>query len=293
MKIAILILLVLNQTIAQKTKLDTLNMFQGHWVFKSAINPYYSKNEIKEEIKKTKFGKIHIFPNRFYGNIYQNEYENYKIKPDSIKTEFGNDFYNIEYENIEKNSFLKEGIIHQSYTGVYYDYTIIPVPYYSFTFLEKQKMLMVFWDYTKIFLEKDKSEYLFCKVDSLNLNKNINEASLNQILKGEEVEVLERKNGWVKVRYWGKALLVGWVNEDKLSKKPMSKNYWEIYKNNVIEERIKLDRTIVYDKNYRPTKMYLIKGDIVEIIKESGSWLNIKYYGKKTIEGWIKKSDVE
>jgi hypothetical protein len=43
----------------------------------------------------------------------------------------------------------------------------------------------------------------------------------------------------------------------------------------------------------KPTKMYLIKGDEVEILEEKGEWLKIRYYGKKTIEGWIKKSDVE
>jgi hypothetical protein len=42
-----------------------------------------------------------------------------------------------------------------------------------------------------------------------------------------------------------------------------------------------------------PTKMYLLKGDEVEIIEEKDKWLKIRYYGKKTIEGWIKRSDVE
>lgn len=41
------------------------------------------------------------------------------------------------------------------------------------------------------------------------------------------------------------------------------------------------------------TKMYLLKGDEVEIIEEKDEWLKIRYYGKKTIEGWIKKRDVE
>ncbi|WP_435355899.1 hypothetical protein [Emticicia sp. SJ17W-69] len=41
------------------------------------------------------------------------------------------------------------------------------------------------------------------------------------------------------------------------------------------------------------TKMYLLKGDEVEIIDEKDEWLKIRYYGKKTVEGWIKKSDVE
>ncbi|MDI9873195.1 SH3 domain-containing protein [Flectobacillus rivi] len=41
------------------------------------------------------------------------------------------------------------------------------------------------------------------------------------------------------------------------------------------------------------SSIYLIKGDEVEILEEKGEWLKIRYYGKKTIEGWIKKRDVE
>ncbi len=43
----------------------------------------------------------------------------------------------------------------------------------------------------------------------------------------------------------------------------------------------------------KPTKMYLLKGDEVEVLEERGKWLKVRYYGKKTIEGWIKKGDVE
>ena len=46
--------------------------------------------------------------------------------------------------------------------------------------------------------------------------------------------------------------------------------------------------------------MYLIKGDPIEIVEEQGDWLRIIYYPEKngewtgkTIEGWIRKSDVE
>ena len=41
-----------------------------------------------------------------------------------------------------------------------------------------------------------------------------------------------------------------------------------------------------------PAKMYLIKGDEVILIKEKDQWIKIRYYGKKPIEGWIKKSDI-
>ncbi|WP_052502542.1 hypothetical protein [Halarcobacter anaerophilus] len=41
------------------------------------------------------------------------------------------------------------------------------------------------------------------------------------------------------------------------------------------------------------TKMYLIKGDKVEILEEKDDWLHILYHGKKDIKAWIPKSAVE
>lgn len=37
------------------------------------------------------------------------------------------------------------------------------------------------------------------------------------------------------------------------------------------------------------TKMYLIKGDKVELIEEKDNWLHIIYHGKKDIDAWIQK----
>ena len=61
-----------------------------------------------------------------------------------------------------------------------------------------------------------------------------------------------------------------------------------------------ITRALVFKSPNTPTKMYLIKGDAVEVVKEQGDWLSIKYYPEKDgkwtgriIEGWIKKSDVE
>ena len=41
------------------------------------------------------------------------------------------------------------------------------------------------------------------------------------------------------------------------------------------------------------SKIYLLKGDLVEVLETKDVWIKIRYYGNKTIEGWIKKSDVE
>ena len=62
-----------------------------------------------------------------------------------------------------------------------------------------------------------------------------------------------------------------------------------------------LFETIVPEKQYlysennlcSQTKMYLIKGDRVEILKEEGDWLFILYKGTREIRKWIPKSAVE
>ncbi len=58
-------------------------------------------------------------------------------------------------------------------------------------------------------------------------------------------------------------------------------------------KKIVLPKSTLYSMIKQPTKMYLIKGDEVEILEEQDDLLRIRYYGKKTIEGWIKRSDVE
>ncbi|MFD2240365.1 hypothetical protein ACFSMX_04885 [Flectobacillus roseus] len=59
------------------------------------------------------------------------------------------------------------------------------------------------------------------------------------------------------------------------------------------EMKINFSKSLIYSFPNNPTKMYLIKGDEVEILEENGEWLKIRYYGKKVVEGWIKRSDVE
>jgi hypothetical protein len=59
---------------------------------------------------------------------------------------------------------------------------------------------------------------------------------------------------------------------------------------------IKISKSIIFSKPNKPTKMYLIKGEEIEILKEDKDWFKFLYYNqksKKTIEGWIKKTDVE
>jgi hypothetical protein len=60
------------------------------------------------------------------------------------------------------------------------------------------------------------------------------------------------------------------------------------------------NKSIIHSSPNRPTKMYLIQNDPVEVVEEQDNWLKIKYYPEKkgewmgkVIQGWIKKTDVE
>ena len=58
-------------------------------------------------------------------------------------------------------------------------------------------------------------------------------------------------------------------------------------------DKISNNKVIINKSPGKPSQMYLLKGDEVEILETKDDWLKIRYYGSKTIEGWIKKTDVE
>ncbi|WP_177219435.1 SH3 domain-containing protein [Pseudarcicella hirudinis] len=76
------------------------------------------------------------------------------------------------------------------------------------------------------------------------------------------------------------------------------KNYTKyLLKSNCYRVIYSLKSIIHFTPNNKQSQQYLLKGDEVEILEEKlvkgTSWLKIRYYGGKTIEGWIKKTDVE
>lgn len=56
---------------------------------------------------------------------------------------------------------------------------------------------------------------------------------------------------------------------------------------------VKPNKSYIYKTPKVLSNTYIIKDDIVELIEKKENWFKIRYYGKSTIEGWIKKSDVE
>ncbi|SMO52733.1 SH3 domain-containing protein [Solitalea koreensis] len=71
---------------------------------------------------------------------------------------------------------------------------------------------------------------------------------------------------------------------------------WRILENPLFKglKKIYTPKSTIYSSINppRPTKMYLIQGNEVEVLEEKGEWIRIRFYGKKTIEGWIKRTDV-
>jgi hypothetical protein len=57
-------------------------------------------------------------------------------------------------------------------------------------------------------------------------------------------------------------------------------------------KEISSEKAIIYSAPNIPTRMYLIKGDVVTVLEKEEGWLRIDYEGKKQVRGWIKEQDV-
>ena len=124
------------------------------------------------------------------------------------------------------------------------------------------------------------------------------------------------KDGYVKVPAFRTPQIIEltenslWINygkvsvyekNDKLSAIDLKLLYLRGKKDNrdYIKEYLNLDvkeiivpKSIIYSEPDKPTKMYLIKNDIVTIVEERDNWIKIEYSGEKLVTGWIKKGDV-
>ena len=79
-----------------------------------------------------------------------------------------------------------------------------------------------------------------------------------------------------------------------------NKEHWKKYLDFIEHKEliIRVEKSRIFSTPNQLTKMYLVKGDEVEVVEEKEQWLRIRYYGngatsRKIIEGWIKKTDVE
>ncbi|RRB02831.1 hypothetical protein [Larkinella rosea] len=67
---------------------------------------------------------------------------------------------------------------------------------------------------------------------------------------------------------------------------------WKEYKKLINLKKI-MHKSTIYLSPSIPTKRYLLKNDLVEILEEKSQWIRIRYYGTRLIEGWAKVMDIE
>jgi hypothetical protein len=87
-----------------------------------------------------------------------------------------------------------------------------------------------------------------------------------------------------------------YVTYKKLNRLPQNVQKYLIEKGIHIgssHKKVSSEKSIIYSKPGNPTKMYLIKGDIVKVLEEKYGWLKIEYEGAKLVTGWIKREDTE
>lgn len=71
------------------------------------------------------------------------------------------------------------------------------------------------------------------------------------------------------------------------------RNEWHKFELFMEMKPIRVAKAFIYIVPRKASKIYLIKGDKVEVLEDKKEWYKIRYYGAKITEGWIKKSDVE
>ncbi len=59
------------------------------------------------------------------------------------------------------------------------------------------------------------------------------------------------------------------------------------------EKKVIVKKSSIYPDadSPEPTKMYLIEGDVFVVLEEKNDRIKIRYFGKKKVEGWIKKNE--
>ncbi len=59
------------------------------------------------------------------------------------------------------------------------------------------------------------------------------------------------------------------------------------------EKKVIVKKSSIYSDvdSPEPTKMYLIEGDVFVVLEEKNDRIKIRYFGKKKVEGWIKKNE--
>jgi len=230
-------------------------------VFVISLIAFFLAKIQAQEKQKSKFDLIQ----GIWENINNNEYEkSFKIinGVKSLGFSFTNnqtdsDFYLMEsiegFQNLDYDSFDSLNINSFNENDKYFT-TIINIKYIRNGWVNKKYCIV--------------PDYFECDGENMSING------------GQLVEYMKIK------RLPGTALKLLY-NRGKKDNRDYIKEYLQIEVGEITSEKC-----VIYSEPGIPTKMYLIRGDIVTIIGEKEDWLNIEYLGTKLVKGWIKKSDV-
>jgi hypothetical protein len=95
------------------------------------------------------------------------------------------------------------------------------------------------------------------------------------------------------IRQWALYNIYKKPFEIEISKKVLKRINTKDIKKEIISKNIQTKKQPLYKTPPEKTKMYLLKDDKIEILKEQDDWLYILYKGKKDIKAWIPKSAVK
>lgn len=255
------------------------------------LNPTY-KEKYYKNIKKNH--RLTYLQNFFEGLLYVDIFENDEQEPMSSATVLNEDL--IAYSDTEDEFVFMERInnnidgwekvddfeiiSYNGYSGYNYQYIVLSEEkiknrqgFLEFIYLPQKSCLDTTFSIKCVVPKKINTQ---TEQDyDLYTNKNKDERILN-----DYIELSKIQNNILKIEH----------------ENCQSKNEWKFMWRLVDEvkaKKVTSEKALLNSQPNTPTKSFLIKGDRVETLEEKGEWLKIRYYGKKIIEGWIKKSDVE
>lgn len=173
--------------------------------------------------------------------------------------------YDLNFKTISDVGLCKESTFPKGEDGFYSNSIKLEkeMPQWTKIVLIKNKEVSIYSESTESSAVIEKAEYL------------------------DGIIVIDENDLFYKVEIKNK---IGWLNK---------KDVFQIVKkssNNELRLKITSEKSYFHTTSTDSTKqkIYLVKGDIVNIIEEKPEWYYVKYHSSKTvIKGWIKKNDAQ
>lgn len=135
--------------------------------------------------------------------------------------------------------------------------------------------------------EIDFNNFFYAQISEENLQKNLIRYSIWQFLSCNAAELYYFYDEYKRLDTLPNKAMKQLVALSKKDNRDYLKEFLGLKVAKVIKSK-----AVIYSLPEKATKMYLVKEDYIEIIEQRNNWIKIKYYGGKTIVGWVKAEDV-